>query len=117
MVIAAASNGIYRSLDAGETWQIESNGFNYKEIEFKPGDSEVIYATGNGRFYKSDNNGESWEYINEGISPATRMVIATTAADPEVVYVLRASTSSFMGFYSLPIAVRILWKCLTHQTF
>ena len=99
MVIAATSDGIYRSLDAGVTWQIESNSLNYKEIEFKPGDSEVIYATGNGRFYRSGNNGESWQYINDGITQGTRMVIATTAADPNVVYVLRASTTSFLGFY------------------
>lgn len=99
MVIAATSSGIHRSLDAGLTWQIESNTLNYKEIEFKPGDSQVIYATGGGRFYKSDNNGESWEYINDGISQGSRMVIATTAADPEVVYALRASTTSFLGFY------------------
>ncbi|MEO0404902.1 MAG: hypothetical protein AAF193_08530, partial [Bacteroidota bacterium] len=46
ILIAATSSGMYRSEDAGESWSLESPNLNFKEVEFKPGDSEVVYATG-----------------------------------------------------------------------
>ena len=99
IVLAATSQGIWRSEDGAETWTLESNNLNYKEIAFKPGDSQIVYASGGGRFYRSSNNGQTWQYINDGIIQGTRMVIGVSPADPEVVYALRASTYSFQGFY------------------
>ncbi len=100
IIIAATSEGIFRSEDGAVSWSQEStNSMNYKAIEFQPGNSEVVYATGNGRFFRSSNNGESWQYITDGIIQGNRMVIAVTPANPQLVYVLSANTTEFRALY------------------
>lgn len=100
ILIAATSDGIFRSEDGADTWDmVSSNTINYKELAFKPGDSQTVYATGQGRFYKSSDNGLDWDYINDGIQQGTRMVIAVTPANPEYVYVCSANTTDFRALF------------------
>lgn len=100
VVIAATSNGIFKTSDGGVTWnQVSTNSQNYKDLAVHPLNSSIIYGTGNGRFWRSVDAGEEWEYINEGIVPSTRMVIAVTPAAPDHVYVLSTGTYEYRAFY------------------
>lgn len=99
VVIAATRFGLHRSTDYGDTWTLVSNTMYYKQILFKPGDSQTVYATAQGRFFRSLNNGQSWQLINSGVQTGTRFVIAVTPADPERVYICSANLYDFRAFY------------------
>lgn len=100
IILAATSNGVYRSTDAGTTWTQTLTG-NRKDMEFKPGDPNTVYACGT-TFYKSTNGGVNFTQVTSGIPTGVdRLAIAVTAADPAYVYVLagRSSDSGFRGLY------------------
>ncbi len=104
------NRGIYKSLDAGETWKKKDTGITeWNEITFRgfgvdPNNSDVVYAgaeisTGikgyqfdkaRGKIYKTTNGGDSWSCIWEGDS-LVRFVIVDPA-DSDIVY---ASTGIF----------------------
>ena len=62
IIYAAVENyGIFRSEDSGQNWsRIHSDCTNGYDIEFKPGNASVVYATGNS-FFKSVDNGMTFE--------------------------------------------------------
>ncbi|MDB5104396.1 MAG: hypothetical protein JWP91_2085 [Fibrobacteres bacterium] len=97
IIMAAASNGIYRTADAGVTWTVALNQSIIKDIEFKPDDPNVVYAAG-GRFYKSVDGGSSFAPASN-LPTTARFAIAVTAADPNVVYALGSNQRDFQGFY------------------
>lgn len=101
VLIAATNNGIYRTTNAGTSWTQVSAGSTY-DVEFKPGNSSVVYAAGTS-FKLSTDGGLTFTVINTGI-PTTgvnRMAIAVTPNDVNYVYVLasNSSNSGFQGFY------------------
>ncbi|MGB3946486.1 MAG: T9SS type A sorting domain-containing protein [Bacteroidia bacterium] len=104
ILFAAASNGIYRSLDAGVTWTRVSSASNVKDLELKPGDPTTIYAASSSSFYKSTNTGASYSIVSVGLpstSNVARIAIAVTAANPEHVYLIYTDDTDygFMGLY------------------
>ena len=101
---AAASNGVYKSFDAGITWTKVITGNNLRDLELKPGTSNVLYATSNTNFYRSTDSGNSFTVISAGLpvsSSSSRMSIAVTPANPEIVYLVssNASDNGFKGLY------------------
>lgn len=100
-LIAATSVGMYRSLNGGTTWNMTIAG-NFKDAEYKPGDTTVVYAGGGGNLYKSINGGTSYTSVSLGsVNSLNRTSIAVTPADPNYVYVLgsKASDNSFGGLF------------------
>jgi len=98
--LAAAKDGVYISVDEGSTWVKTINiDVNVKDMTFKPGDPEYVYATGNGDFYRSINGGLSWTEIISDLDPATRCAIAVTPAQPNLVYLFATKGKNFDGFY------------------
>lgn len=102
ILIAATSNGIYRTTDSGATWTQVQNSASFKDMEFKPGDPNTMYAVGSS-LYKSTNNGATWTQITSGL-PTTgveRMSLAVTAANSAYVYILagRSSDQGLLGVY------------------
>jgi hypothetical protein len=100
ILMAATSQGIYRTTNGGTNWtQITTNSTH--DLEFKPGDPNTVYASGSS-FRLSTNGGASFTLISSGITTTgvNRMAIAVTSNDPTYVYVL-ASNSSNSGFYGL----------------
>ncbi len=99
LLYAATTGGLYKSVNAGQTWVMKTGG-GYKDAAFKPGNTEIIYATQGGKFYRSADAGETWTNITSGIPSAARGVIAVTPAQPEYVYFLLAkSDNGFRGLY------------------
>lgn len=57
MYCSVEGGGIFKSTDAGFNWTlIHGNATNGYDIEFKPGDTNVIYASGN-EFFRSTDGG------------------------------------------------------------
>jgi PKD repeat protein len=111
ILLVATSNGIYRSTDAGVTFTQANNtatalpvAGSFKDMEFKPGDPNTVYACGS-EFYRSTNAGLTWTKVTSGLPAATsvsRMAIAVTPADPTFVYMivgLPGPNYGTQGFY------------------
>ncbi len=83
ILFAAATNGLYKTTDAGESWYIVQGG-DIDDIEFKPGNPNIVYANTQ-NFYRSTDGGESFSQIS-GLPGTSRVQIAVTNANPEYVY-------------------------------
>lgn len=101
ILIAATNHGIFRTEDNGESWSLVQEG-NFKDMELKPNDPDVIYASGNS-FFKSDNGGKSWYPVDAGLPKENvrRIAIGVTPDNPEIVYTVhaKASTNGLLGIY------------------
>ena len=99
MFCTVASGGVFRSTDSGANWSAtltgETTGY---DIEFKPGDTNTVYATGN-RFYKSTNGGASFTELSSPFTAGQTKMIGVSPADATVVYVLEENSGIFGGFY------------------
>jgi len=64
MFCASQYDGIFKSIDAGLTWALihpdSATGF---DIEFKPGNTNIIYASGN-LLFKSKDGGVTFDVLN-----------------------------------------------------
>ncbi len=100
-IITATSSGIYRSTDAGATWSLRQAGNTY-DLVFKPNDSNTLYAaiTGAPTIVKSTDNGQTWNALSTGFTPAAvKAAIAVTPDDPDYLYVVTAESGVFSGLY------------------
>lgn len=102
---AVTNSNIFVSADAGDTWEIVGFAGRWRDIEFKPGNSNIIYAvkqsSGGSSVFKSTDGGINWNIIDSGMSGSRyRPLIAVTNANPEVIYALfSASDYSFHSLY------------------
>jgi photosystem II stability/assembly factor-like uncharacterized protein len=97
----AASNGLFRTTDGGATWDNVQGG-SFRDVEFMPGDSSIVYACTN-RFFRSED-GITFTAVTAGLPPqgeVSRMAIAVSPANPLIVYALcgRSSDQGFHGLY------------------
>ncbi|NUM31933.1 MAG: Ig-like domain-containing protein [Bacteroidetes bacterium] len=103
-LLIAASDGIYQTKDAGNTWTKTQAGY-FMDINFCPTDFSIIYATtyeyyGNAKIYRSINGGNSFNIVFS-IGLASRIAIATTLANPAKVQLLVSDKTNgkFGGIY------------------
>ena len=109
----ASTEGLQKSEDGGDTWQIKQDG-NIVDFRLHPNysDTSIIYAVGyknnNSKFYLSTDKGETFSEISSVPSNANRIVLETTHAAVDNVYVLTAydngdgtykGENSFQGVY------------------
>lgn len=99
MIMFATSQygGIKKSTDGGVSWSSAVTDSRGYDIEFKPGDLNVVYASGNS-FHKSIDGGATFTTI-AGFPSAPKM-IGVSPDDASIVYVVEADGGSFGGFYS-----------------
>lgn len=99
LVFATATNGIWRSVNAGASWTQVHSG-SKEDIEFKPDDVNIMYATGND-VYRSADNGVTWTLVTtaQGITNTGRTLVSVTPANPNYVYIAQASGSLFGRMY------------------
>jgi len=102
VLIAASTSGIYRTEDAGTTWQLVQSG-NFCDVEFKPFSHDTVYATTSSLssppLYISYDNGMNWAPSVSGMNTSNmgRCKVAVTKADPNMVYVLSTNSNSAYG--------------------
>lgn len=101
IVIAATSGGVRRNASGGAGAWTTPDGANCYDLEFQPGNPNIVYAAGTS-FRRSTDGGVTFTQISNGIptTGVSRMAIGVTPNNPQVVYVL-ASLSSNNGFQGL----------------
>jgi photosystem II stability/assembly factor-like uncharacterized protein len=93
-ILAATNRGIFKTMNGGASWELKSAipGAAYKDIKFKPGNSNIAYATSVGAvgFYRSEDAGETWLQVPDslGVPSVGRMVIGVTPAASNLVYLV-----------------------------
>ncbi len=61
---SAQGSGLYKSIDGGTSWTIiDSGATTGYDFEFKPGDPNIVYASGS-KFYKSTDGGATFSTDN-----------------------------------------------------
>ncbi|MEZ4687106.1 MAG: hypothetical protein R3B47_13875, partial [Bacteroidia bacterium] len=94
------TDGIYRTTDAGANWtQVETG--SWRDVEFKPGDPSVVYATQNSTFWKSTDTGANFSQTYS-VSGASRLEIGVSPANSAYVYLLagpNTGSGSFKGVF------------------
>lgn len=102
-LLAACSDGIYKSTDAGSSWTKKSKvTSSYRDLIYRPQSNKLVYAATNAFFYRSYDNGESWiqSNVNSNISCAG-IKIAVCPSDTSRLYcvVWKSGTAPFGGVY------------------
>lgn len=93
ILLASTSDGIYKSVNGGANWTLKTPA-SCIDMEFKPGDPNVVYASSSlpsTTMNLSGDNGDNWtSYI---VTPnGRRGEIAVSQNNPSVVYLLIANT-------------------------
>jgi photosystem II stability/assembly factor-like uncharacterized protein len=100
IILAGTSFGLYRTTNAGTTWNQVDTG-DFRSIEAEPFHSSVVYAsTYNGEFYRSVDAGATWTYITSGLpaqTSANRIKIGVSPADSNFVYVVVGQTGTYLS--------------------
>jgi photosystem II stability/assembly factor-like uncharacterized protein len=105
IVFATSSGGIYKSVNGGTTW-VNVHNTAKEDIEFKPGNTNIMYASGTGTasisaVYRSTDAGDTWAPVTvaNGITNFGRTLLGVSPNNPEVVYAVQASGSIFGRMY------------------
>lgn len=95
-LLAACSDGLYRTYDGGTTWTRILNAYTCS-VRFKPGDTTLIYTSGHA-FYRSADAGSSFINITSGIFTSYtwryECYVRTCTAAPQLVYLSTAGISN-----------------------
>lgn len=96
ILLAGTSSGIYKTTDGAETWDKVLTSAYVIDIEFKPGNSLVLYAStmnywGKAAVYKSTNGGEDWTKVKEFTTLDYRVEMAVTEDAPGYLYLIIAN--------------------------
>lgn len=97
-LLAATNVGVMRTTDGGVSWNSTLTG-TFRDMEFKPGNPDVVYVCGTIFKYSTDG-GVTWNNTLTSLTSMNRMSIAVTPANPNYVYLL-ASNGGDNGFHAL----------------
>src|SRR5262249_171180 len=96
IVYAAATTGVYKSINSGNTWvKLAGNTdlglFQVYALALAPSDHNILYAgTAEGNLFRATNKGEEWSQLNSNFS---ELNIRTLAVDPTNTNLLYVGTS------------------------
>lgn len=112
--------GVYRTKNGGESWEqvlFHSDSIGAVDLEFAPDNPMIVYAAlwrterkpwtvisgadGQGGIYKSEDGGDTWSKIDQGLPKGLigKIDLAVSAADPKRLYALIEATGDDAGFY------------------
>lgn len=101
VTVAMSTGGVYRSEDGGESWTPHNHGIRTDFLPGDPpefgqcvhkvavdaGDPDRLYAQNHGGVYRSDDAGESWSPIAEGLPSDFGFPIVAHPHRPGTIYV------------------------------
>lgn len=99
--------GVFRSTDGGSKWELVFRDPFVAEVVTDPHNPGVVYAgtgdhpyhdqsTGNGLF-RSDDYGQSWYSVNEGLSHLSIWDLVIDPSDPAILYLGTGGNGVFKG--------------------
>ena len=97
----ASAEGIYRTVDGWQSWELVWPSLIY-DIEFKPGNPTIIYASGDNAIIKSTDGGLNWNFVSDtdfSFGSATRIELAVAPSNANYVYALIGNFTGFIGFF------------------
>lgn len=92
---------VYRSTDGGDNWstELDVSGQLY-DLEFKPGNPEIVYVSGKGTVHKSTNGGNSFSEITGGPWTSSGVIMmGVTPNDDNYLYLLQEKGGGFEALY------------------
>ena len=109
MACAISAGGVYRSGDGGATWEPANRGLRadflprafpdtgqcVHRMRMHPGSPERVWQQNHCGTYRSDDGGESWVEVTEGLPSDYGYALAIDPNDPETAWVV-PETSSHM---------------------
>ncbi|MDX1477842.1 MAG: YCF48-related protein [Saprospiraceae bacterium] len=103
VLFAATSDGLFRTVDAGNSWQMVRGGLHY-DFAFRPGSSDTTITSQAGSVFYSVNGGDAWSAasLDSTIDANGRVELAVTPANPDLVYALagpRIDSTTFNGLF------------------
>jgi hypothetical protein len=104
IVWVAGTDGLQKSIDGGDNWSIVLDE-NITDFKLKPTDGNTVYAVNRNTVFRTTDGGTTFEDITGTEVPNTggRMVIGTSAAEPDFVYIcvadITARRSAFLGVF------------------
>jgi len=99
IIVATATNGIHKSIDGGKKWSINLDGMFIRDLEQKPFDPEVLYASsydlkGNAKIFYSLDGGDNWILMKQ-FNNTLRIELAISKAKPERLYFICVDSEKF----------------------
>jgi len=99
ILIAATTIGVYKTYDGGNTWNSQMSPIEFIDMEFRPGNANIVYgSTKNGAIYLS-TDGISFGPAVFSDGNARRTELAVSPNQPDWVYALSANGDS--GLYGI----------------
>lgn len=99
-VLVATSDGVYKSINAGNSWTKKLED-NIIDLKMKPGDNTTWYAASYNTIYRSTDFGESFNSVSiPELQNSTRITLDVTPANSNYVYFVSSGNEfSFNGVY------------------
>lgn len=105
-LLAATTEGIFRSGNGGKSWQQLSDRIMATDLEIHPLDTNVIYASHGGYrspetgIYRSTNGGKTFELLHKLPTQYTgKASISLAPSEPDWIYVSIAEEESSIGLF------------------
>ena len=91
---AGTTEGTYKSVDAGLTWEVINSTIMVTDLVINPIDTNIVFIScGNlgsdGRgIYRTVNGGETWEYVNNGLPDywGGKAMLAISESNPDILF-------------------------------
>lgn len=120
IVLVASKDGIFKSTDGGDTWNNMFSNVTIKDMEFKPTDPNIVYASsmsfgGSNAIYKSTDNGDTWVQ-SHFISSALRTEIAVTPNAPNNVYIISCGMNRQFLSFQVSLDEANSWMTMSTQS-
>jgi len=94
ILLAATSDGIWRTSNSGTSWTKQKTG-SFSDLEINPSNPDIMYAAskpyGNAQIFTSTNNGVTWTQVTNFFD-YNRINLAVSANNPSLVDALCAGT-------------------------
>lgn len=102
-LFVAQTNGLYRTQDGGDTWEIVHEG-SHLDVAFRPGSGTTLYCAtddywGNSEVYRSEDNGETWTQVSDFGETGNYIQLTVTPANPDFLGV-QSTIDGNVNFYS-----------------
>jgi photosystem II stability/assembly factor-like uncharacterized protein len=108
-LVAFSTGGVYRSDDGGETWSPRNEGVRAEflpdkhpefgqcvhKVAHHPSRPERLFLQNHWGLYRSDDWGDSWQDIANGVPSDFGFAMAMHAHDPETVYIVPLEADTF----------------------
>ena len=99
-ILAATTDGIYRTTNSGTSWTLVKNNIRVYDIEFHPTTPNTMYAATSDAFIKSTDGGVTWTNMTSGIvTNGQRTAVEVTANAPDNVYCLTTEGQDFEALF------------------